>query len=40
MAERLAANHSNKKHLIRCLKRYITREIFPHLRTDLTALTT
>lgn len=25
-----------KKHLIRCLKRYIARDIYPHLTTDLT----
>ncbi len=29
-----------KKHLIRCLKRYITREIYPKLMADLTDLTT
>jgi transposase len=28
-----------KKHLIRCLKRYLAREIYPHLKTDLTNLT-
>lgn len=28
-----------KKHLIRCLKRYIAREIYPRLTTDLTNLT-
>lgn len=39
LTERLAANGSNKKHLIRCLKRYITREIYPQLRTDLATLT-
>lgn len=40
MSHRLAANGSNKKDLIRKLKRYIAREIYPHLKTDLTALTT
>lgn len=39
LTERLAPNGSNKKHLIRCLKRYITREIYPQLRTDLATLT-
>lgn len=39
LAKRLAANGSNKKHLIRCLKRYIAREIYPRLRADLAALT-
>lgn len=39
MTERLAPNGSNKKHLIRCLKRYITREIYPHLTADLATLT-
>lgn len=39
LTERLAANGSNKKHLIRCLKRYISREIYPQLRTDLATLT-
>jgi transposase len=29
-----------KKHLIRCLKRYLIREIYPHLTTDLTNLHT
>ncbi len=29
-----------KKHLIRCLKRYLAREIYPHLTADLTALHT
>lgn len=29
-----------KKHLIRCLKRYLTREIYPHLTADLAALHT
>nr|CEL15434.1 Mobile element protein [Kibdelosporangium sp. MJ126-NF4] len=28
-----------KKHLIRCLKRYLAREIYPHLMADLTNLT-
>jgi transposase len=28
-----------KKHLIRCLKRYVAREIYPHLINDLTHLT-
>lgn len=28
-----------KKHLIRCLKRYITREIYPHLTADIADLT-
>jgi len=40
LTERLTPNGANKKHLIRCLKRYITREIYPQLRADLTALTT
>jgi transposase len=31
---------TTKKHIIRCLKRYITREIYPHLTTDLQALHT
>jgi transposase len=39
MTEHLAPNGSNKKHIIRCLKRYIAREIHPHLIADLTALT-
>jgi hypothetical protein len=29
-----------KKHLIRCLKRYLAREIYPRLMADLTALNT
>jgi transposase len=29
---------TTKKHIIRCLKRYITREIYPHLTTDLANL--
>jgi transposase len=39
LATRLNPNHSNKKHLIRCLKRYLAREIYPRLTTDLTNLT-
>lgn len=31
---------TTKKHLIRCLKRYLTREIYPHLTADLAALHT
>jgi transposase len=31
---------TTKKHIIRCLKRYITREIYPHLIADLTNLPT
>jgi transposase len=30
---------TTKKHLIRCLNRYITREIYPHLTADLADLT-
>ncbi len=35
-----AGKKMTKKHLIRCLKRYITREIYPKLMADLTDLTT
>lgn len=31
---------TTKKHIIRCIKRYITREIYPHLIADLTNLPT
>jgi transposase len=31
---------TTKKHIIRCIKRYITREIYPHLTADLQALHT
>ncbi|SDM58037.1 Transposase [Allokutzneria albata] len=40
MTTRLTPNASNKKHLIRCLKRYLIREIYPHLTTDLATLHT
>jgi transposase len=39
MAERLRpGTRMTKKHLIRCLKRYLAREIYPRLMTDLAAL--
>jgi transposase len=38
LTKRLNPNHSNKKHIIRCLKRYLVREIYPRLTTDLTNL--
>ncbi|MFI5565764.1 IS110 family transposase [Amycolatopsis japonica] len=31
-------NRSNGKHVIRMLKRYVAREIYPHLKADLTAI--
>lgn len=40
LATRLTPNSSNKKHLIRCLKRYLIREIYPHLKADLANLAT
>lgn len=41
MAERLRpGTKMTKKHLIRCLKRYLAREIYPRLMADLAALTT
>lgn len=39
MTDRLAPNGGNRKHIIRCLKRYISREIYPHLTADLATLT-
>ncbi|TWP42644.1 IS110 family transposase [Lentzea tibetensis] len=39
LAQRLNPNGGNKKHLIRCLKRYLAREIYPRLIADLTQLT-
>lgn len=38
IASRLSPNGGNKKHLIRCLKRYLAREIYPRLMADLAAL--
>ena len=38
LADRLSPNGGNKKHLIRCLKRYAAREIYPRLMADLAAL--
>lgn len=39
MADRLrTGTRMTKKHLIRCLKRYVAREIYPRLMADLTAL--
>lgn len=38
-ADRLAPNGTNKKDIIRKLKRYIARELFPHIKVDLAALT-
>ncbi|MEV6612295.1 IS110 family transposase, partial [Kutzneria sp. NPDC051319] len=40
LAKRLSPNSGNKKHLIRCLKRYAAREIYPRLMADLAALPT
>jgi transposase len=40
MHERLNPNNGNKKHLIRCLKRYLVREIYPRLTADLADLAT
>lgn len=40
LADRLSPNGGNKKHLIRCLKRYLAREIYPRLMADLAALPT
>lgn len=40
IANHLTPNGNNKKHLIRMLKRYITRELYPHITADLTNLTT
>jgi transposase len=41
MKDRLGAGKKmTKKHLIRCLKRYLAREIYPHLMADLTDLHT
>jgi transposase len=41
LAERLRpGTRMTKKHLIRCLKRYLVREIYPRLMADLTALNT
>ncbi|GLY55391.1 IS110 family transposase [Lentzea sp. NBRC 102530] len=38
LEQRLNPNGSNKKHLIRCLKRYLAREIYPRLIADLAAI--
>lgn len=38
IADRLNPNNGNKKHLIRCLKRYVAREIYPCLIADLADL--
>ncbi len=38
IADRLSPNGGNKKHLIRCLKRYVAREIYPRLMADLADL--
>lgn len=38
LAQRLNPNGGNKKHLIRCLKRYLAREIYPRLTADLTTI--
>jgi transposase len=35
-----AGKKMTKKHLIRCLKRYLTRQIYPHLMADLADLAT
>ena len=40
LADRLNPHGGNKKHLIRCLKRYLAREIYPRLITDLTTMPT
>lgn len=40
LTERLNPNGRNKKHLIRCLKRYLAREIYPHLIADLATMPT
>ena len=32
-AERRTAEGKSKKEIIRCLKRYVAREVYPHLRT-------
>lgn len=40
LAQRLNPNGGNKKHLIRCLKRYLAREIYPRLTADLTTMPT
>ncbi|GAA13677.1 putative transposase IS116/IS110/IS902 family protein [Gordonia alkanivorans NBRC 16433] len=36
--ERRSAEHKTKKDIIRCLKRYVAREVFKDLTTDLGAL--
>jgi transposase len=38
-AERRAAEGNTKPEIIRCLKRYIAREIYPSLHADLADLT-
>ena len=38
LADRLSPNEGNKKHLIRCLKRYVAREVYPRLMADLAGL--
>jgi transposase len=38
LADRLSPNGGNKKHLIRCLKRYVAREVYPRLTADLAGL--
>ena len=38
LADRLSPNGGNKKHLIRCLKRYVAREVYPRLMADLAGL--
>ncbi len=38
--ERRTAEGLSKKEIIRCLKRYLAREIYPHLMADLKALQT
>ena len=32
-AERRTAEGKSKKEIIRCLKRYVAREVYPHLRS-------
>jgi hypothetical protein len=33
-AERRTAEGKSKKEIIRCLKRYVAREVYPHLRAS------
>jgi len=38
VAKHRTPNRSNGKHIIRMLKRYVAREIYPHLKADLAAI--